>query len=189
MFVHLAGRTFCRCPILFASHPRGERPHLVFVPSRSSLLLPRNCVCSYSLKPNKTYTQKSNVANLTCRERFLLPCERITFTTLVKKHKGFSSKKRQLILTNTPRLLYVDPVKMVLMGTIPWTSDLSVRVESPCNFNIWTVSILELLFRSSKPFELLVEVYCQASLGRRYPTFLAAWHSAFLGRCPVLLHY
>jgi 3-phosphoinositide dependent protein kinase-1 len=77
-----------------------------------------------------------------CRQQFLLPGERIVFTALVKKHKGFSSKKRQLLLTNTPRLMYVDPVKMVLMGTIPWTSDLSVRVESPCNFLIRTVSVI-----------------------------------------------
>ncbi|GAQ81900.1 3-phosphoinositide-dependent protein kinase [Klebsormidium nitens] len=83
-------------------------------------------------------TSESSRDDLEIWERFLLPGERIAFTTLVKKHKGFSSKKRQLLLTNTPRLLYMDPVKMVLMGTIPWTSELSVRVESPCNFNIWT---------------------------------------------------
>jgi hypothetical protein len=81
-----------------------------------------------------------------CRQQFLLPGERIVFTALVKKHKGFSSKKRQLLLTNTPRLMYVDPVKMVLMGTIPWTSDLSVRVESPCNFLLRTVSFQLIVF-------------------------------------------
>ena len=35
--------------------------------------------------------------------------------------KGLFSKRRQLILTDTPRLLYIDPVCMILKGEIPWT--------------------------------------------------------------------
>ena len=31
------------------------------------------------------------------------------------------SKRRQLILTDAPRLYYVDPVAMVLKGEIPWS--------------------------------------------------------------------
>ena len=34
--------------------------------------------------------------------------------------QGLFSKRRQLILTDAPRLYYVDPVGMVLKGEIPW---------------------------------------------------------------------
>ena len=33
---------------------------------------------------------------------------------------GFFYKRRQLILTDAPRLYYVDPVVMELKGEIPW---------------------------------------------------------------------
>ena len=34
--------------------------------------------------------------------------------------QGLFSKRRQLILTDAPRLYYVDPVAMELKGEIPW---------------------------------------------------------------------
>ena len=34
--------------------------------------------------------------------------------------KGLFAKRRELILTDAPRLYYVDPVAMVLKGEIPW---------------------------------------------------------------------
>ncbi|RYH28490.1 hypothetical protein EON65_11995 [archaeon] len=35
--------------------------------------------------------------------------------------QGLFSKRRQLILTDAPRLIYVDPTSMELKGEIPWT--------------------------------------------------------------------
>ena len=34
--------------------------------------------------------------------------------------QGLFSKRRQLILTDAPRLYYIDPVAMELKGEIPW---------------------------------------------------------------------
>jgi hypothetical protein len=43
--------------------------------------------------------------------------------------QGLFSKKRQLILTSTPRLIYVDPHSMELKGEIPWTKEHPVSVS------------------------------------------------------------
>lgn len=39
------------------------------------------------------------------------------------------SRKRQLMLTTTPRLLYVDPSLMELKGEVPWSSNLKPEVS------------------------------------------------------------
>ena len=41
--------------------------------------------------------------------------------------QGLFSKKRQLILTDHPRLLYVDPDTMEYKGEIPWTAEHPVK--------------------------------------------------------------
>jgi len=60
-------------------------------------------------------------------EQFLVAPERRVFTGLIYKRKGLFSKKRQLILTDAPRLLYVDPDTMEYKGEIPWTTEQPVR--------------------------------------------------------------
>jgi hypothetical protein len=52
------------------------------------------------------------------------------------------SRKRQLILTDRPRLFYVDPDSMSFKGEIPWTYDFPVScaiVSSRvfCEFSTW----------------------------------------------------
>lgn len=56
--------------------------------------------------------------------------ELIVRAGLVDKRKGLFSKRRQLILTDAPRLYYVDPVGMVLKGEIPWSKSMRVEVKS-----------------------------------------------------------
>jgi len=59
--------------------------------------------------------------------KFLNKGEIQIFTGLVWKRRGIFSKKRQLILTSTPRLIYVDPDTMELKGEIPWTEEKTVK--------------------------------------------------------------
>lgn len=72
--------------------------------------------------------------------RFLEGAEKVVYCSLVIKKAGlFSSKKRQLILTTTPRLLYVDAEKMILKGNIPWSPQLQVVLKNRKEFVLKTV--------------------------------------------------
>ncbi|CAH3105674.1 unnamed protein product [Pocillopora meandrina] len=57
-------------------------------------------------------------------------------TGVVDKRKGLFPRKRTLILTEGPRLYYVDAQAMVLKGEIPWTKDLRPEAK---NFNVFFV--------------------------------------------------
>ena len=54
----------------------------------------------------------------------------------VHKRKGLFSKHRMLLLTEGPRLFYVDANAMVLKGEIPWTRDLRPEAK---NFRIFFI--------------------------------------------------
>lgn len=54
----------------------------------------------------------------------------------VNKRKGLFARKRMLLLTTGPRLIYIDPVQMVKKGEIPWSCELKVE---PKNFKIFFV--------------------------------------------------
>lgn len=58
---------------------------------------------------------------------------------LVWKRKGRSVKKRQLILTNKPRIIYIDPKKMQQKGEIPWTANVRPEVKNNIAWFIHTV--------------------------------------------------
>lgn len=74
-------------------------------------------------------------------QQFLEPGESVLMISMVKKMQKLSSKKVQLILTNKPKLIYVDPSKLVVKGNIIWSdnsNDLSLQVTSPSHFKICT---------------------------------------------------
>ena len=54
------------------------------------------------------------------------------------QYRGLFPKRRLLILTDKPRLLYADPVKETLMGEIPWTSKLKVDIKGEKQFHVIT---------------------------------------------------
>ncbi|KAF5729442.1 putative 3-phosphoinositide-dependent protein kinase-1 [Tripterygium wilfordii] len=74
-------------------------------------------------------------------QQFLDPGESVLMISMVRKLQKLTSKKVQLILTNKPKLIYVDPSKLVVKGNIIWSdnsNDLSIQVTSPSNFKIIT---------------------------------------------------
>jgi len=80
--------------------------------------------------------QKLEEQSKTPWAKFLVPGELIIHMGLVVKRVGFSSKTRQLILTDTPRLLYIDAVKMVQKGEILWNAALRPELKSDRLFYI-----------------------------------------------------
>lgn len=51
---------------------------------------------------------------------FLQGGEEHVFTGLIWKRKGLFSRHRLMVLTNKPRLFYLDPTTMTLKGEVPW---------------------------------------------------------------------
>ena len=70
--------------------------------------------------------------------QFLRDDERIVYTGLISKRKGLFSKKRQLILTTKPRLIYVDPIRMKQKGEIPWSENIYIQLKNSTTFDIVT---------------------------------------------------
>lgn len=84
-------------------------------------------------------------------KKFLANDEVILESGLVWKRKGRSVKKRQLILTNTPRIIYIDTKKMIQKGEIPWSNLLRPEAKNNVSWFIHTV-------RNSK-FEVLLTFF------------------------------
>ena len=68
------------------------------------------------------------------------PTELIVKNGQIEKRKGLFAKKRELILTDTPRLIYIDPVSNEVKGEIPWSTAINVEVKNPRTFFIHTPS-------------------------------------------------
>ncbi|OQR96800.1 3-phosphoinositide-dependent protein kinase [Achlya hypogyna] len=70
--------------------------------------------------------------------RFLLDDEVIRMSGLVSKRKGLFSKKRQLILTSKPRLIYIDAIRMRQKGEIPWSDTMYITIKNSTAFDVCT---------------------------------------------------
>eukprot|EP00092_Neocalanus_flemingeri_P018029 GFUD01019514.1.p1 GENE.GFUD01019514.1~~GFUD01019514.1.p1 ORF type:complete len:507 (-),score=121.39 GFUD01019514.1:273-1793(-) len=55
---------------------------------------------------------------------------------ILDKKKGLWSRRRMFLLTEGPRLFYVDPKEKILKGEIPWSSDMKTEMR---NFRIFFV--------------------------------------------------
>jgi len=60
----------------------------------------------------------------------LTPGENEVFSSFIWKRKGLFSKSRQLLLTDSPRLLYLDPNTVEVKGEILWTPDKPIKFIS-----------------------------------------------------------
>lgn len=67
---------------------------------------------------------------------FLKSDENIVLTGLVVKTRNFSLKTRMLVLTDSRRFVYFDPVMKRMKGEIPITRDVSVQVVDTTHFRI-----------------------------------------------------
>lgn len=67
---------------------------------------------------------------------FVEPQELILKHGFVNKKKGLFARKRMLLLTDTPRLIYIDANTNVKKGEIPFTENLSCEAK---NFKIFYV--------------------------------------------------
>lgn len=70
---------------------------------------------------------------------FLLDTENILVSGLIYKRRKLSIKKRFLILTDTPRLFYIDPKTRELKGEVPWSKKLTVEVKNDVTWRVNTV--------------------------------------------------
>lgn len=57
---------------------------------------------------------------------------------IVMKRKGLFTKRRELVLTSKPRLIYFDPLVKEKKGEIPWCTGLRVTVRSDVSFDVHT---------------------------------------------------
>ncbi|XP_073105712.1 3-phosphoinositide-dependent protein kinase 2-like [Elaeis guineensis] len=74
-------------------------------------------------------------------QEFLEPGENIVMISKLKKLQKLSNKKIQLILTDKPKLICVDPSKMMVKKNIIWSNNpagLSVQVSNSSHFKICT---------------------------------------------------
>ena len=72
---------------------------------------------------------------------FLLKNENVLFSSQVIKRRKLSAKKRQLLLTDKPRIMYIDTNKKAIKGTIPWSRDLKLVKKNDRDFVISIVSV------------------------------------------------
>lgn len=63
-------------------------------------------------------------------KKFLNDNEVILESGLVFKRRGRSVKKRHLLLTNTPRIFYIDTKKMQKKGEVPWSTNLRPEAKN-----------------------------------------------------------
>ncbi|XP_043707517.1 3-phosphoinositide-dependent protein kinase 2-like isoform X3 [Telopea speciosissima] len=98
-----------------------------------------------SSEPTGHVTRLASIDSFDSRwQQFLDPGESVIMISNVKKIRKLTNKKVQLILTDKPKLIYLDPSTMTvkgIKGNIIWSdnpNDLSIQVSSASHFKICT---------------------------------------------------
>ena len=75
------------------------------------------------------------------RGKFLFDDELIIHNGPVWKKKGgiYLPRKRQLIITDYPRIIYIDIEKMQQKGEIPWSSKIVIKCQNEKRFSVKVV--------------------------------------------------
>ena len=71
---------------------------------------------------------------------FLFDNEKVLFTSITSKKKALRKQVRQLVLTDKPRLFYIEPDNQMIKGHIPWSKSLCAEAKSDRTLNIHTDS-------------------------------------------------
>ncbi|KAJ6358034.1 hypothetical protein OIU78_005791 [Salix suchowensis] len=125
-----------------SDHESGSPFNLTHVGDSSLTQNDGNAGVSSSAEATAHITRLASIDSFDSKwQQFLDPGESVLMISMVKKLQKLTSKKVQLILTNKPKLIYVDPSKLVVKGNIIWSDnsdDLSVQVTSPSHFKICT---------------------------------------------------
>mmetsp|Transcript_66537 Transcript_66537/g.100267 ORF Transcript_66537/g.100267 Transcript_66537/m.100267 type:complete len:307 (-) Transcript_66537:11-931(-) len=82
-------------------------------------------------RKEKLETQKKSIW-----ARFLNDDELIVENSAVVKQRGLSKTKRQLIMTDKPRIFYVDPEKMIIKGEVPMSKEVTAEARNSKVFSI-----------------------------------------------------
>ena len=90
--------------------------------------------------------------------RFLSDDELIIENSACVKSRGLSKTKRQLIMTDKPRIFYVDPEKMVIKGEVPISKGVTAEAKNSKNFCITVVSIVNDYLMSNWYVNILIGI-------------------------------
>ncbi|MQL72776.1 hypothetical protein Taro_005108 [Colocasia esculenta] len=83
----------------------------------------------------------ASIDSFDSKQEFLEPGESIVMISKLKKIQKITKKKVQLILTNKPKLICVDPSKLMANANIIWSdnpNELSIQVTNSSHFKICT---------------------------------------------------
>ncbi|KAI9594900.1 PH domain-containing protein [Syncephalis fuscata] len=104
-----------------------------------------NSIMTTSTKLDKSPSSRSTTRSVNITESELIPPllnmgERVLHAGVVYKRRGLFSKRRLLVLTDHPRLIYADDHRGCVKGTIYFTARMLPEFKDPKHFFIHTPS-------------------------------------------------
>merc|ERR1712130_1000072 len=104
---------------------------------------------------------------------------------ILDKKKGFWSRRRMFLLTEGPRLFYVDPKEKVVKGEIRWSADMKTEMK---DFRIFFVHTPGRVYYLIDPASFASK-WCEAieSVRRFYFQDPSLYEMSFVMHCLVLL--